>query len=94
MNIIKLTKKSNALFFAALLLVGTIAASSPLFMLGAQAEPYYGMNSYETSYGKDNYKSKDNVVVKKINCNNVNVNVNGLELDVLPPALANFITRI
>jgi hypothetical protein len=48
LSIIKLTKKFNVLFFAALLLVGTIAASSPLFMLGAQAEPYYGMEWIKT----------------------------------------------
>lgn len=71
MNIIKLTKKSNALFFAALLLVGTIAASSPLFMLGAQAEPYYGID-----------KDTKVVSVSSLKCNNINVNVNGLELNL------------
>jgi hypothetical protein len=81
LNIIKLTKKSNALFFAALLLVGTIAASSPLFMLGAQAEPYYGMD-----------KDRKVVSVSSLKCNNINVNVNGLELDVLPPALSTLLT--
>ena len=81
MNIIKLTKKSNALFFGALLLVGTIAASSPLFMLGAQAEPYYGMD-----------KDRKVVSVSSLKCNNINVNVNGLELDVLPPALSTLLT--
>ena len=81
MNIIKLTKKSNALFFAALLLVGTIAASSPLFMLGAQAEPYYGMD-----------KDRKVVSVSSLKCNNINVNVNGLELNVLPPSLSTLLT--
>ena len=81
MNIIKLTKKSTALFFAALLLVGTIAASSPLFMLGAQAEPYYGMD-----------KDRKAVSVSSLKCNNINVNANGLELDVLPPALSTLLT--
>ena len=54
----------------------------------------YGKDIYESqysSYGKDNYKSKDNVIVKKINCNNVNVNVNGLELNGLPPFLVNLL---
>ena len=81
MNIIKLTKKSNALFFAALLSVGTIAASSPLFMLGAQAEPYYGMD-----------KDRKVVSVSSLKCNNINVNANGLELDVLPPSLSALLT--
>jgi hypothetical protein len=46
-----------------------------------------------TSYEKDNiYKSKDsgNVIVKKIKCNNINVNVNGfngLKLNALPTSL-------
>ena len=81
MNIIKLTKKSNALFFAALLLVGTIAASSPLFMLVAQAEPYYGMD-----------KDRKVVSVSSLKCNNINVNVNGLELEILPSALSALLT--
>ena len=81
MDIIKLTKKSNALFFAALLLVGAITASSSLFMLGAQAEPYYGMD-----------KERKVVSVSSLKCNNINVNVNGLELDILPPALSTLLT--
>jgi hypothetical protein len=81
LNIFKSTKKSNTIFFAALLLVGTIAASSPLFMLGAQAEPYYGMD-----------KDGKVVSVSSLKCNNINANVNGLELDVLPPALSALLT--
>src|SRR5918993_4917258 len=62
-------------------------------MKDIQAQQDYGMDSYETSYGKDNYKSKDsNKIVKKINCNNINVNVNGLELNGLPPALTSLLT--
>src|SRR5829696_6118857 len=47
-----------------------------------------------TSYGKDrdSDKSKDSSVnIKKVKCNNVNVNVNGLELNVLPPVLSGLI---
>ena len=56
----------------------------------------YGKDSYESqysSYVKDNYKSKDsNKIVKKINCNNVNVNVNGLELNLTSaPFLSNLL---
>jgi hypothetical protein len=62
------------------------------------SEPEYGMDSYDkkaygnddygtqySSYGKDNsYKSKDSnsVTVKKVKCNNINVNVNGLDLNL------------
>ena len=50
-------------------------------------QPEYGMNSYDhkQSYGKDSNsydKSKDNIVtVKKIKCNNINVNLNG-DIDI------------
>ena len=83
MNIFKSTKKSNTIFFASLLLVGTIAAAlSPLFMLGnAQAEPYYGMD-----------KDRKDVSVSSLKCNNINVNVNGLELDILSPSLSTLLT--
>ena len=59
-------------------------------------EPDYGMNSYDKKpYEKDNNsydKSKDSssVSVKKIKCNNINVNVNGfngVEVGTLPTAL-------
>jgi len=48
--------------------------------------------SYQQEYSSDNsyYKFKDSsksVSINKIKCNNINVNVNGLELDVLPPFL-------
>jgi hypothetical protein len=58
------------------------------------AQAFQMENNYENHYGKDSYKSKDSssVIVKKINCNNINVNVNGLELNVLPPALANILS--
>jgi hypothetical protein len=82
--------KVNALFLATVLLLGTIAAFYPSFMVGtAQAQSYYndgGMdNNYEKSYGKD-------VSVKSIKCNNINANVNGLELDSLPPFLTSLIS--
>ena len=56
------TKKTNAIFLATVLVTGIIAAISPSFIIGvnAQAEPYYGMdkryNSYEPNYGIDIYK--------------------------------------
>ena len=47
------------------------------------------------SYGKDNsYPSKDsgNVIVKKVKCNNINVNLNGfngIEVNAVPPSTLN-----
>ena len=81
------------------MIVGTFAAISPSFMIGAHAQQY-GMDSYDDkqSYGKDNsYKSKDssNVIVKKIKCNNINANVNGfngVEVGTLPTALTGLAT--
>jgi hypothetical protein len=95
LNKIISTKKTSAIFLATILVLGTFALSSPSFMAGAQADTYYGMDSYDKSYGKDNsYKSKDSnsVSIKKIKCNNINVNVNGLEIDGLPPALSTLLT--
>ena len=96
--------KINTGFLAIVLIIGTFAAISPSFMLSAQAfliddnyESDYGMNSYDDkqSYGKDSVsydKSKDssNVIVKNIECNNINVNNNGfneVELNALQPFL-------
>ena len=65
-------------------------------------KPEYGMNSYDEkqSYGKDSNsydKSKDSSVsVKKIKCNNINVNINGfngLEIGTVPPALNGLTTE-
>ena len=72
--------KISATFLAALLVAGTIALSSPSFMLGAQADPYYGMD-------KENKKVDKKISVSSLKCNNINVNVNGLTLDVFPPFL-------
>ena len=86
-------KITNAIFLAIVLVAVTITLFPPSFMKDAQAQQdYYGINNnYENDYGKDSDKSKDNVFVNKINCNNINVNVNGLELDGLPPFLGNLI---
>jgi hypothetical protein len=82
------TTKAISLFLVFILTAGTIAAFSPSFMVGtAHAQLYHdGMdNNYEKSYGK-------HVSVKSIKCNNINANVNGLELDVLPPFLTGLIS--
>jgi hypothetical protein len=85
------TKKTISLFLAFILVTGTIALSFPSSMRDVQAQQGYDgtYNNYENDYGKDNsHKSIDNKIVKKVKCNNINVNVNGLELNVLPPFLA------
>jgi hypothetical protein len=53
-KIISTKKKTNAIFLAVVLVVGTFALMSPSFLIGgsAQAEPKYGMN-YEKKYGYD-----------------------------------------
>ena len=83
------TKNTSAILLATVLVTGIIALSSPSFMTtaSAQAEPYYGGmdKTYKKSSGKD-------VSVKNVKCNNVNVNVNGLELDVFPPFLSSLLT--
>jgi hypothetical protein len=51
------TLRISAIFLATVLVAGTIALSYPSFMIGAQAQQYYGMNNYEDrkSYGMDSY---------------------------------------
>ena len=55
------TKKINAIFLAIVLIVGTFAAISPSFMIGAHAQQY-GMdqkyNNYEPDYGMNSYDDK------------------------------------
>ena len=49
------TKEINAGFLAIVLIVGTFAAISPSFMIGAHAQQYgLDPNSYESDYGMDN----------------------------------------
>ena len=71
----------SAVFLSAVLIAGTIAAIFPSFMIGAQADPYYGMD-------RDYKKVDKKISVSYMKCNNINVNVNGLTLDVFPPFLA------
>ena len=73
--------KTNAiaLFLVFIIAAGTISLlPSPSVFRDAQAAYDYGM---------DNYESKDSVILKNIQCNNINVNTNGFELNVLPPFL-------
>jgi len=79
------------MFLATLLVLGTIATILPT----AQAQPNYEdtydpdypsySQDYEPAYTSDNsyYKSKDsNVILKKINCNNINSNNNGVDVNL------------
>ncbi len=107
------SKKISVAFLAAVLVAGTIALSSPSFMIGAQPDPYYGMDkrygsyesdynsyendsydkkpygdsyeqdypSYKPEYKKDSYgkDSSNSVSLKKLKCNNINVNLNNID---------------
>jgi hypothetical protein len=90
-KIVSTTKTTSAIFLAIVLVTGTIALYSPSFLItpaNAQTEPpYYEAYDY-TGYGDDykqqsiysydnNYKSKDSDFIKKIKCNNNNINING-----------------
>src|ERR687897_1999654 len=74
------TTKISAAFLATVLVAGIIALSSPSFMVGAQAAPGYGMDSYDKKSNDKKSNGKD-VSIKKVKCNNINVNVNGLTLN-------------
>ena len=82
--------KINEIFLAIILVTGIIALSSPSFMIGtAQAQPYYGMDSYKSGYGYDhdnnNYPEKSSDVnIQNIECVNTNINVNELDITQLP----------
>jgi hypothetical protein len=80
MNTSTNSTRISAVFLSAVLIAGTIAALFPSFMIGAQADPYYGMD-------KDYKKVDKKISVSSLKCNNINVNVNGLTLDVFPPSL-------
>ena len=93
MTKIVLAKNTNAIFLAIVLIVGTIALSSLSFIVGtsAQAQSYYGMDSYKLENGYDyddnnNYpkKSGADVNIQKIECNNININVNELGINQIP----------
>ena len=85
MSKLTLTKTTSAIFLAIVLVTGTITSLSfPSFIIKgmeAQAQPYYGMD-----------KDRKVVSVSSLKCNNINVNVNGLELEILPSALSTLLT--
>jgi hypothetical protein len=92
----KVSTKINAIFLTVVLIAGTFVLMSPSFMRGAaQAEPGYEMNNEKPkypSYKPDNnyYKFEDSsssISIKKVNCNNVNLNVNDASVNVGRPSL-------
>jgi hypothetical protein len=92
----KVSTKINAIFLTVVLIAGTFVLMSPSFMRGAaQAEPGYEMNNEKPkypSYKPDNnyYKFEDSsssISIKKVNCNNVNLNVNDASVNVGRPPL-------
>ena len=58
MNKIVSIKITSSIFLATLLILGTLATISPSFMVGAQAVPEYGMDSYGSDYGMNNSYDK------------------------------------
>src|SRR5688572_23362960 len=74
----------------------------PTFIIGGivQAEPYYEKKyEYDKPYEKQqyssykpdyNYKSKDTIGIKKVNCKNVNLNVNDASVNVGRPPVGDF----
>jgi hypothetical protein len=79
MNKIIFLKNINSLFIVIILLAGTLSQPSSFsFMTTASAQT--------ESSGKD-------VGTSSLNCNNLNANVNGLQLEVLPTALSTLLTN-
>ena len=73
MMITSITRSPGRVFLATLLVTGIIALSYPSFMVGAQAQQYYGM-----------YDNKDPLVeVEKLKCNNDNFNIDSTNPQVL-----------
>jgi endonuclease/exonuclease/phosphatase family metal-dependent hydrolase len=79
-------KITNPIFLATILVAGIIALSYPSFMIGAQAQEYYGVEPNGKDNNYDKYKDSSSVDVKKIVCNNFNVN--GFDFGALQPALS------
>ena len=95
MNNILSTKTTSSIILTTLLVLGTIATISPTaqaqpYYEENRYEPEYPSeytinNSYEPEYPSDNSydKSKDSsTVIKKINCNNINSNNNGVDVNL------------
>ena len=71
-------KTTSAILFAIVLVAGTFTAISPSFIIGVNAQA-------KRDYKMDNDRKQ--VSVSSLKCNNININVDGLELNVLPSFL-------
>jgi hypothetical protein len=75
-----LTKKINAIFLAIVLVAGVFAISSPLTVYGQQYQQEdYEFSSYYPSDPRMDYDSQSVKPSQKANCDNKNVNNNGIE---------------
>ena len=73
----------NTVFFLIAVLVAGIIAISFQSFIDTEASGDKRDHNKNKDYKHDNYKSKDpTVIVKKITCNNLNVNINGLRMDI------------
>ena len=80
MSKIILTKKTNAIFLAIVLVAGVFAISSPLTVYGQQYEQDY-QQDYESSYYPSDPRMDDKSHSKqsqRANCDNKNINVNDI----------------
>ena len=84
----KSVNNNTVIFLIAVLVAGIIAISFQSF-IDTEASGDKRDHNKHKDYKHDNYKSKDpTVIVKKITCNNLNVNINGLRMDIAPDDIA------
>src|ERR687897_84988 len=80
---------NNTVFFLIAVLVAGIIAISFQSFIDTEASGDKRDHNKHKDYKHDNYKSKDpTVFVKKITCNNLDVNINGLRMDIAPEDIA------
>ena len=81
------TRKIISIFLSIILVIGTLTAYVPsISMTKAHALSEYGEM---TTNSNDNYKSTKHSSFEKdnIECNNFNLNLNGLDVDAIPESL-------
>ena len=84
----KSVNHNTVFFLIAVLVAGIIAISFQSFIDTEASGDKRDHNKHKDSK-HENYKSKDpTVIVKKITCNNLNVNINGLRMDISPNDIA------
>ena len=81
---IKSVKNNTVFFLAAVLVAGIIAISFQSF-IDTEASGDKRDHKKNKDYKHHNYNSQDPTVsVKKITCNNFDLNINGLRMDISP----------